>query len=44
MNIEYMNYTINQLDTIDIYRALHKTADVHSFQLYMEHSPRHISF
>lgn len=44
MNIEDMNYTIDQLDTINIYRGLYKTAGVHSFQLHIEQSPRRISF
>ena len=33
-----MNYTIDQMDFIDIYRTFHpKEKKIHSFQMYMEH-------
>ena len=37
-NIVAMNYTIDQMDFIDIYRTFHpKEKKIHSFQMYMEH-------
>ena len=37
---EILNYTIKQLDIIDIFRILHpKNQNIYPFQVYMEYSP-----
>lgn len=39
-----LNYTVNHLDLIDIYRIFSNSRDIHSSQVHMKHSPSQNTF